>query len=62
MTPPDPAIWRGVDALIVALENECRRLHARHLRARGGLEAITGKLSAQRRRPALAADSTRRAG
>jgi len=62
LTPPDLAIWRGFDALIVVLEDECRRLHARYMRGRAELEALTEKLSAQRRRPALAPNSTRRVG
>jgi CHAD domain-containing protein len=32
MEPPDVAMWRNIDELITALENECRRLHARFMR------------------------------
>jgi CHAD domain-containing protein len=62
LTPPDLTIWRGLDALVVSLEDDCRRLHARYMRSRPALEAMTEKLSAQRRRPAQAPSSTRRAG
>lgn len=62
LTPPDLTIWRSLGALVVSLEDDCRRLHARYMRGRVGLEAITETLSAQRRRQALASPSTRRAG
>ncbi len=62
LTPPDLTVWRNLDALVVSLEDDCRRLHARYMRGRVGLEAITEKLSAQRRRQAPEASSTRRAG
>ena len=62
LTPPDLTIWRSLDALIESLEDDCRRLHARYMRGRGALEPITEKLSAQRRRQAVAPSSTRRAG
>jgi CHAD domain-containing protein len=62
LTPPDLTVWRDLDALVGSLEDDCRRLHARYMRGRVGLEAITEKLSAQRRRHPPAASSTRRAG
>ena len=62
LTPPDLTVWRDLDALVGSLEDDCRRLHARYMRGRVGLEAITEKLSAQRRRQAPAVSSTRRAG
>jgi len=62
LTPPDLTMWRNLDALVVALEDDCRRLHARYMRLRSDLEAIADKLSAQGRRQALTSASTRRAG
>jgi CHAD domain-containing protein len=62
LTPPDVTVWREMDALIASLEDDCRRLHARYMRLRVELEAITNNLSAPRRRQALPSPSTRRAG
>jgi CHAD domain-containing protein len=57
LTPPDVASWRQLDALVTALEHECRRLHARYVRGRKDLLALTERLAG---RPAAA--SARRAG
>jgi CHAD domain-containing protein len=62
LTPPDLTIWRSLDELVLGLEDDCRRLHARYMRGRAGLEAITERLSAQRRRQAQLPAATRRAG
>jgi CHAD domain-containing protein len=37
---PDLSLWRDLDALVGAVENSCRRLHARYVRERPALEAI----------------------
>jgi CHAD domain-containing protein len=37
---PDLSLWRDLDALVAAVENSCRRLHARYVRERPALEAI----------------------
>jgi CHAD domain-containing protein len=34
LTPPDVTMWRKLDKLTTALEDECRRLHARFMRQR----------------------------
>jgi CHAD domain-containing protein len=34
LTPPDVTMWRKLDALTTALENDCRRVHARFMRQR----------------------------
>jgi hypothetical protein len=34
LTPPDLTMWRKLDTLTTALENDCRRLHARFMRQR----------------------------
>jgi hypothetical protein len=34
LTPPDVTMWRKLDTLTTALENDCRRLHARFMRQR----------------------------
>jgi hypothetical protein len=32
LTPPDLVLWRSLDSLLIAVEKECRRLHARYVR------------------------------
>lgn len=34
LTPPDVTMWRKLDRLMTALENDCRRLHARFMHQR----------------------------
>src|SRR6185436_17645770 len=34
LTPPDVTMWRKLDTLTTALENDCRRIHARFMRQR----------------------------
>jgi CHAD domain-containing protein len=41
LTPPSLAAWRELDELVVTLEDMCRRLHARYVREREGLESLT---------------------
>ena len=43
LAPPNVAIWRDLAALVVSLEDDCRRLHARFMRAREGLTAVAAK-------------------
>jgi CHAD domain-containing protein len=43
--PPSLAAWRQLDALVTTLEDICRRLHARYVRERDGLDAIAARLS-----------------
>lgn len=40
VVPPDITAWRKLDDLVVSLENECRRLHAKFLRREGTVRAI----------------------
>jgi triphosphatase len=56
-TPPDIGVWRRLDAVLAALENECRRLHARYLRDSGALLAVCDRVAG----PAPT-DAARRAG
>jgi CHAD domain-containing protein len=37
LTPPDVTVWRKLDALTLALQNDCRRLHARFMHQRAAL-------------------------
>lgn len=60
LTPPNLMVWRDLDALNVALDESCRRLHARYVREREGVRAVATKLHAP---PApVARRSERRAG
>src|SRR5262249_43699470 len=45
LTPPNIAVWRELDALMMALDNDCRRLHARYMRTRDDLVAIAARLA-----------------
>jgi CHAD domain-containing protein len=60
LAPPTLSEWRDLDALIVSLEDDCRRLHARYMRLRVSLMAIADRFG----RDDGAADrtATRRAG
>jgi CHAD domain-containing protein len=46
VAPPSVAIWRSLDAVVRQLDDECRRLHARYMRARPGLMTIAERLTA----------------
>jgi hypothetical protein len=41
------SIWRDLDALMQMLEDDCRRLHARYMRARDDLAGIAARLGAE---------------
>ncbi|HEY7292094.1 MAG TPA: CHAD domain-containing protein [Vicinamibacterales bacterium] len=56
LAPPSLAAWRQLDALLTAMDDECRRLHARYVRARADLDELTRRLVA-----APSAPSTRSA-
>ena len=45
LTPPDLTAWRGLDGLVVALEEDCRRLHGRYMHDRDALLALSARLS-----------------
>jgi CHAD domain-containing protein len=60
ISPPNLIVWRDMDALVVALDESCRRLHARYVRERDSVRAVRGKLSAPVQ--AAARRSERRAG
>jgi CHAD domain-containing protein len=47
LTPPQLSVWRSCDALATSLEDECRRLHARYVRASAGLTALAEALTAR---------------
>ena len=46
LAPPSVNVWRALDALQQSLDDDCRRLHARYMRARPKLELIADRLIA----------------
>ncbi|HJZ75067.1 MAG TPA: CHAD domain-containing protein [Vicinamibacterales bacterium] len=62
LVPPNIAVWRELDALMVSLEDDCRRLHARYMRTREDLAAIAARLADIRVSTSGSAQRTRRAG
>jgi CHAD domain-containing protein len=57
MASPDLTTWRKIDAVIVGLEDACRRLHAKFVRHQGEIRAICDRVS----RAAGSAPKARRA-
>ena len=45
LTPPNLPVWRDLDVLVVSIEDDCRRLHGRYMRARDGIAALAARLS-----------------
>jgi CHAD domain-containing protein len=45
LMPPSLPVWRELDALILSLDEACRRLHARYVRERDSLRAMAARLS-----------------
>src|ERR1043166_4830815 len=46
LAPPSVTVWRGLDRLVSALDEDCRRLHARYMHGRPALETLVGRLGA----------------
>lgn len=44
LTPPSITVWRALGVLVTALDDDCRRLHARYMRVRPDLETIAARL------------------
>jgi CHAD domain-containing protein len=42
---PDLTTWRKMDALVVALENDCRRIHAKFVHRQGRVRAICDRVT-----------------
>jgi CHAD domain-containing protein len=45
LIPPDINVWRELDALVGAIEDDCRRLHGRYMRHVASLVALCSSLS-----------------
>jgi len=60
ISPPNLAAWGSLDGLIVSLEDDCRRLHARYCRLAADLATITDRLGGKRK--SLEVSSARRVG
>ena len=54
--PPDLTMWRNIDVLSMALENDCRRLHAKFMRHEAAVRAVCDRVNRLK-----VATSTRRA-
>jgi len=57
LAPPNLTAWRNLDTLVIALEQSCRRLHARYVGERATLLELCERLT---RRTAPASRSTQR--
>jgi CHAD domain-containing protein len=62
LAPPTLIEWRDLDALVLSLEDDCRRLHARYMAIRDQLVASAGTAHARARGSSSAAETARRAG
>jgi CHAD domain-containing protein len=62
LTPPSVTLWRDLEALGISLEDDCRLLHARYMRARDQLVLIADKLSAPGQGGVAPRPQARRAG
>jgi CHAD domain-containing protein len=51
LAPPSVAVWRALDELMIALENECRQLHARYMRQRARLQSTASSFGSHSERP-----------
>jgi CHAD domain-containing protein len=47
LTPPNLTVWRELDALVLMLDESCRRLHARYLRDREALRGVCANMAPQ---------------
>jgi CHAD domain-containing protein len=45
LAPPSLAVWRDLDEVVESLDEDCRRLHARYMRARGALHVLADRLA-----------------
>jgi CHAD domain-containing protein len=43
--PPDVTMWRNIDVLTTAIENDCRRLHARFMRHQASLRVVCDRVN-----------------
>jgi CHAD domain-containing protein len=59
LAPPNLTVWRELDKLVASLEDDCRRLHARYMRLRDGLAALTERRGEQAQASADRAQSQR---
>jgi CHAD domain-containing protein len=64
LAPPSVAVFRALDGLMIALENECRQLHARYMRQRARLQSIASALGShpERTQPRSSRPPARRDG
>jgi CHAD domain-containing protein len=58
-TPTDIGAWRDLEALVVPLEDECRRLHGRYVRDRVALGALATRLTGRNSAPEVKTEKVR---
>ena len=46
LSPPDLTTWRDLSSLVHAVDDDCRRLHARYVRDRAALLATANRMAA----------------
>jgi CHAD domain-containing protein len=62
LNPPDIVAWKDLDLLVIALDQNCRRLHARYVSEREGLVAMCDRFAARVESTPRAAAARRAAG
>jgi len=62
LAPPTLVEWRDLDALVLSLEDDCRRLHARYMTIRDQLLTSAAAAQSRARTPSAPAATARRAG
>lgn len=62
LNPPDLVAWKDLDLLVIALDESCRRLHARYVREREGLVAMCDRFVARATSAPRASAAKRAAG
>jgi len=60
LAPPSLSVWRDLDSVIESLDEDCRRLHARYMRARAALLAVADRLTRVQASPKATAAATAR--
>ena len=49
LTPPNLVVWRALETLVDAIEDECRRLHGRYMHDREAISALVLRLAGRTR-------------
>jgi CHAD domain-containing protein len=60
LAPPSLSVWRDLDSVVESLDEDCRRLHGRYMRARAALLAVADRLTRVQAAPKATAATTAR--